>query len=108
MRERNGNDIWKGLYEFPLLEDTAPAKEDESLKKFNKSKIIIDQKSKVFKHVLTHQTIYSQFYILEVKESKYFDKIRKESRCVPYKKTDIKKLPKSVLINKFLNEYIFT
>ena len=107
MKERSGQDIWKGLFEFPLVEDKKEKDYAEIIERFNKAEINVDRESKVFKHILTHQTIYSKFYVISIKELRDFNKILKDSKCKPYNQHEIKKLPKSVLINKFLEEYIF-
>ncbi len=68
IRQRKGNDIWKGLYEFPLIETSSPAGYPELIKTeaFNKmlnikSCILINiYRSKP--HKLSHQTIYPVFY----------------------------------------------
>lgn len=107
LRERKGDDIWKGLYEFPFIEADYLHNVDEIVNKLNKQKIIVDKSSKTFKHILTHQTIFAQFWILEIKDEKYFDKLLIDNNSLQFSKKQIKILPKPVLINKFLEEYIF-
>ena len=53
IRRRGKGDIWQGLWEFPVK---------ESLENDIKNAILI--KSNV-KHILTHQIIYADFYLLE-------------------------------------------
>jgi len=107
MKERTGKDIWKGLFEVPMVEAKNIKSKDELLKEFNEKKIIIDKKSKTFKHVLTHQTIFAKFYVIEVPDLKYFNNMQRTLASVIYNKKQLKTLPKPVLINNFLEEYIF-
>ena len=65
---RNGKDIWKGLYDFPLIERTSVV-EINTLKKseewhfWNTQYLFEDEVflSNPYKQQLTHQTIYGQF-----------------------------------------------
>ncbi|HOO42745.1 MAG TPA: A/G-specific adenine glycosylase [Bacteroidales bacterium] len=68
IRQRTGNDIWKGLYEFPLVETSLPAGYPELIqtKAFQK---ILDISSctliNIYRskpHKLSHQIIYPVFY----------------------------------------------
>lgn len=66
--QRVKEDIWKGLYEFPLVETREPVSLDELLKNAdvrdlltNDQSLAIDSPSSVL-HVLSHQRIYANFY----------------------------------------------
>jgi len=70
IRKREGTDIWKGLYDFPLIETIHPV----SLTKLKKmpgwkdifgstGPEIIDH-SAICRHILTHQVIYARFYLV--------------------------------------------
>lgn len=65
--QRGANDIWQGLYEFPLLEFQEETSGDQLLEKaaahwdIVADSIVAVQFSKVEKHNLTHQTIYAVF-----------------------------------------------
>lgn len=72
IRRRDGKDIWKDLYEFPLFESGNPmpdnpgffagrAKKLLGRQAFSKMKI-----SKIYKQELTHQTIHARFSILRI------------------------------------------
>lgn len=111
--QRTDNDIWKGLYEFPLLEqeypldpsavaEVAKAKTAEIVKG-NPTKIEVAQP---LVHKLTHRTIVATFVRL------YFDQqaelINKKYSAV--KEEELKKYPVSRLIDKYLtkSEYLFS
>ena len=72
IRKREKKDIWQGLYEFPLIET---AKATNSIELFNtkewksltgKGEVNILYHSPVIKHLLSHQTIYATFYVLDI------------------------------------------
>lgn len=67
--KRNGNDIWKGLYQFPLIEAEkflSPKKlsEHSLLKNISSSKKIKLSASEEFTQLLSHQKIHAKFFIL--------------------------------------------
>lgn len=68
--KRQESDIWKGLYEFLLIESEtellpeAFIKHKTFIKHADKSsKMVLI--SKVFKHVLSHQHLYARFYVVQ-------------------------------------------
>lgn len=75
IEKRNEKDIWKGLYQFPLVETNTYQSEADFVKSwkkssfFSKKKISIKGISKVMKHKLTHQTIFAQFFRVELPAS---------------------------------------
>jgi A/G-specific adenine glycosylase len=107
MKERKNKDIWQGLFEFPVIETDALQTVDEMLAELNKRKITIENQSKVYKHILSHQTIYAQFSLISVNEQKYFNKLLIDNNSLHFSEKQIKILPKPVLITKFLEDYIF-
>lgn len=72
LKRREGSDIWKGLYEFPLIETEHKMTFEELMKLeayqrlLKKAEHVQLTKSKECKHVLSHQVIYASFYRLEV------------------------------------------
>lgn len=74
LHKRTEKDIWKNLYEFPLIETpekTAPAvlmKSPEWKTVFGKTKLQVANVSNEYKHQLSHQTIYAVFYDIKLKE----------------------------------------
>ncbi|MDD2284399.1 MAG: NUDIX domain-containing protein, partial [Paludibacter sp.] len=86
LQRRTGNDVWKNLYEFPLIEADRLLEESEIFQHsyFSKitagisSEISISLLSAPLKHVLTHQQIYAQCFIVEIKEeSKFLEQFEK-------------------------------
>lgn len=76
LQRRISNDVWKNLYEFPLIETDHLLDERELYQHeyFNKisegiqSAITIKLLSVPFKHVLTHQQIFAQCFLVELNE----------------------------------------
>ena len=105
MKKRTDKDIWHGLYDFALVETKRlvdPEKlfrEDETLKKFRKGKL--SEISGIYKHVLSHQLIYSRF--IQVVLSQDVDLNGSGLKFYSLKK--VAELPKPVLISKFLSDY---
>lgn len=73
LRKRTKKDIWKMLYDFPLIETTAEKSETEiinspgwkeMLRKTESFRII--HTSKLYKHILTHQRIYARFFRIKI------------------------------------------
>ena len=102
LTERKGKGIWEGLYEFPLLESLSEIDENKvinsdlfqeifksetTLSLFNKKEII---------HKLSHQHIYTKFWIVKTEEL--------STKTI--KLDNIKTYPVPVLISNFLKEYL--
>lgn len=68
IRKRTGNDIWKGLYEFPLIETPGPVSGVAELVALPDFKRIAGAPERVrllrggIKHVLSHRVIYADLY----------------------------------------------
>ena len=109
MRKREGKDIWKGLYDFPLIEMSRPQKTEmiirqaEELLSLSK-KLKIDDSSPTYRHVLSHQILHARFIFMQFsqKQSEYIKLKKDEGRF--YTKASIHKLPKPILINRYLQD----
>ncbi len=105
MKKRNEKDIWHGLYDFYLVERSRPADaekifgEDKDLKKLSGRKKI-SEISNIYKHVLSHQIIYSRFIQLKLSESPTLN----GSELKFYSLKRVAELPKPVLISRFLTD----
>lgn len=88
LKRREGNDIWKGLYEFPLIETGERMTFEELVKSEVFQKLFAESghmqlaKSKECKHVLSHQVIYASFYQLDVDQFSNGEYLRVESSCL--------------------------
>lgn len=73
LNKRTGDDIWKNLYELPLVETDYKLtlddlQETEAFAKMfdNVGKVVIRPMGMTLKHVLSHRIIYANFYIVEI------------------------------------------
>lgn len=61
---RDGNDIWRGLYEFPLIETPAEAEFETLPLPF--ADFVLRRSVRMPKHVLSHRIIHAVFHRIEV------------------------------------------
>ncbi|GAB4125834.1 MAG: A/G-specific adenine glycosylase [Raineya sp.] len=92
LRKRRAGDIWKNLYEFYLLE----LQEKKELENLHNA-------SEIFKHQLTHQTLWVKFAHFRV-EQNYPNNI--DANLEWYSIKEVLDLPKPILIAKYLEEYL--
>ena len=86
---RNAKDIWKNLYQFPLIETSAIIGSKELTsnvlwKEWIPQKFELIGKSRIYKQTLTHQNIFAAFWRIRIKEfppqlPDFFVKVDKES-----------------------------
>ncbi len=109
LKRRMGKDIWKGLYDFYLVETKRNQKiermveEDKWLKKLSEMSTVEMGNRKV-KHVLTHQKIYARFVLLDFGKSFQPNGWLKNTDLKLYSLREIRLLPKPILISRFLDE----
>jgi len=66
IHRRGEGDIWQGLYEFPLFESEKKLNEKQILELIEVSESdVVESISEEFKHVLSHQRIYSRFVLVK-------------------------------------------
>jgi A/G-specific adenine glycosylase len=102
LQKRSANDIWKNLYEFPLIESDKSVSVDKILSsvKFRslfpmKHKLV--SKSEKITHKLTHQIIYAQFIQINVEGNINIVNLPE------IKLSELKTLPVSRLTDKYLS-----
>ncbi len=72
LNKRTANDIWKGLYGFPLIETKNKIDETEILSSaelktiLEKNKFHVRAVSKYYKHILSHQQLNARFIEIEI------------------------------------------
>jgi len=115
LRKRAGQDIWKNLYDFPLLEKNHKISKEKMVEEVssylfaalkNNPQVKI---SKEYKHILTHQIISARFYTIRLNDSKQFRKINLLNGNI-WDSADLKNIhqyPVPRLIEKFLKNYQF-
>ncbi len=108
IEKRNGKDIWKGLFQFPLIETTRNISSGKVLKMpvtrqfFGDDEIEINEITSSVKHRLTHQQITARF--IRITHS------LKDLRLAPghliVKKNELKKFPFPKLITNYLKNQL--
>lgn len=96
MQKRIENDIWKNLWEFPLIEDKrllSPSEVKHSLLEADKGKLVPAPKD--VRHILTHQVIHARYF--------YVDKLPANTEALVWQHKPLEfGLPVSRMIEKFL------
>jgi A/G-specific adenine glycosylase len=115
LKKRSGQDIWKNLYDFPLIEKsgkTVQRKMVQELSDYTGINLMDHQQikiSKEYRHILTHQVISARFYTIILNDLKKFKKISSMNGnnldSVELKK--INEYPVPRLIEKFLKNNLF-
>jgi A/G-specific adenine glycosylase len=102
MKKRSGNDIWKGLYDFYLIETPRPLlKPEQMLKKeigtnyFNGEGFTRFHHQ--YKHVLSHQVVLARFMVTNAVPAKHLG-------LTKFTRKTIETLPKPTLITRFLKD----
>ncbi len=107
IQQRTGKGIWQKMYEFPLIQATEPIpkKEINSLQMF---KSLVGTQKHTFEkwneefilHKLSHQHLYTNFYIIEMHEA---PAITQEQKIVSL--DELLQYPVPVLINNFIEDF---
>ncbi|MBE6288475.1 MAG: A/G-specific adenine glycosylase [Mediterranea massiliensis] len=109
INKRVGNDIWKGLFELPLVETTTDVAEEDfmalpqvqALLANGETPITVRMLSRGVKHVLSHRVIYANFYEFVLpEETRSFAAYRK----IPIADLHHYAVPR--LIQAFLEKYL--
>jgi A/G-specific adenine glycosylase len=108
IKKRTENDIWRGLYDFPLIEaEKLFSKEEfienEQVKTLFKDidKIIINNFSTTYKHILTHRKIFAQFIEIEISQSSE----TLENQFVKINLSEVSNYPLPRLIERYLEDF---
>ena len=106
MQERKDKDIWKGLYDFLMIESAEPVDSPDAF--FDNASIHsmlikgrIREIPRVYYHMLTHQKLHVRFWWVDVPESSDF--ILPEGLSF-YSPDEIHALPKPILVDTVLKE----
>ena len=105
MKKRTEKDIWQGLFDFFMLEESEPAKFEVLIERFNAINCLHLQAedfaiSDNYKHILSHQIINAKFIFLKGSSKNFL----KEPFAF-YTTKKIEELPKPVLISRFLSDF---
>jgi len=109
LRKRKTRDIWRGLFEFFLIEtDSVSDFADLPLPHFldrQKENWYLLGESKTYKHLLSHQTIFCKFYSISASQE-FRSNPSELGEYLLFSEDEIYNLPKSILIDRYLGEKI--
>lgn len=109
MCERSGKDIWKGLYDFYLIETKEPVDSpddlagEETLRRLL-AQGLLREVPKLYSHILTHQRLQARFWWIDLQPDSHIDLPQGMSF---YSKSAVEVLPKPILIDTVLKEENF-
>lgn len=108
INKRTGNDIWKNLFELPLIETASSVTEEELLalpefiKLFDKEEVpVVRSICRNVKHVLSHRVLYANFYEVVLQE-----KTKSFSSYLKIKTNELEQYAVPKLIHAFLEKYV--
>ncbi len=109
MKERTTKDVWKGLYDFVLVETQQEADSPDELAGetrwadwMGKGRLSLPQKTYV--HLLTHQRLHVKFWRVVLPAA---GAVELPEGYAFYTDTQVYELPKPILIDNFIKEQIF-
>ncbi len=105
VQQRGENDIWQGLYEFPLLETPEPLEDVELLNGLTAASLwnsgaVLKQTVVLKPHLLSHQKLMASVLCVELSTRKGLQDREREW----VGETRLKQLPMPVLLRKYLNQ----
>jgi A/G-specific adenine glycosylase len=106
LQKRENNDIWHSLYEFPVIETPKQISKEKGMDLFiekhglnagikNAMKV-----SKIYRHILSHQTIHARFFIVHLNKASFL-----KNGYLPVSIQEIGSYAIPRLIDLFLKEY---
>ena len=108
INKRTGNDIWRNLFEFPLIETPEAVSEEEFPALPELRAMVAEGETPIVrlvcrdvKHVLSHRVIYANFYMVDLPEnSQSFTSYQK------IKADELEQYAVSRLVHAFIEKYI--
>lgn len=109
LQQRTGKGIWRGLYEFPLIESPREENEESFVENAEMKKIFKNKKFTLYnqvpiKHVLSHQKLFAKFWIIPCEN---LPKQGFEKAIVATNVSELHQYPVPVLLEKFIGDFGF-
>lgn len=107
VQKRTARDVWKNLYEFPLIETDTPQSLKEIMSKDAFQSLFSEKSNYTFhhklslRHVLSHQVIHADFYHVQTDTPLSLSRTR-EPLLLRIKSKNLSDYPVSRLIHKYL------
>ncbi|MDI9605089.1 MAG: A/G-specific adenine glycosylase [Bacteroidota bacterium] len=105
IQQRTGNDIWRNLYEFPLIETNKPIELEALLQNDEYNQLLGETASHaidgpfMYKHLLTHQHIHANFYRVTLEKGAVH---ALQNQYVQIAEEEMKRYPISRLMHKYM------
>ncbi|PRZ02189.1 A/G-specific adenine glycosylase [Marinilabilia salmonicolor] len=108
INKRTGQDIWKGLYQFPLIETPGPASSNDIEKELKNKNTGFSGIKKLLekRHLLTHQELHTSFYRVEITTEEFLSRWTDETSFQSIPITQIKEIPFPQLIAENLSKLL--
>ncbi|UII34136.1 A/G-specific adenine glycosylase [Fulvivirga ulvae] len=112
LKQRKGNDIWRGLFDYLLFEDKEFRDFDWIIHNYDHLSELLPYIKEVnvsagYKHVLTHRRLHARFFTIELSEGTEVANMITRLGLQFFDHEDIHQLPKPVLVSRYLNDTIF-
>lgn len=109
MRQRTAKDVWQQLYDFYLVETESNV---QSIDYFSDNQTLtslfsqttLTPPSRIFTHILSHQRIQAQFWVLEAPPD---TKLNLPPELTFFNEDEIENVPKPVLVTSYWKEEFF-
>jgi A/G-specific adenine glycosylase len=106
IKKRDENDIWKGLYEFPLIEHEEKLSDELLHKKLNDLGLAFVEKSNYTKHLLSHQNLYACSIACSLKNKQSKEKVDASfAALIQVNKNDLEQYAFPKLLEKLMNNF---
>ncbi len=102
LQKRTNNDIWKGLFEFPLIETESKAslktisQRDEWKSLFPDNEVHITGKPETIKHQLSHQQLLITFHQIKINGGNNSESKLSQFKCIPVSDIALYAVPKVI------------
>lgn len=108
LNKRTGNDVWKNLYELPLIEteeavDWSELKQTLDFKVFfgEEENMVVDAAQIKLKHVLSHRIIYASFYRVTLQSD-----LPVANHFIKIKQNELHQYPISRLVDRYFESIL--
>jgi A/G-specific adenine glycosylase len=109
MRQRTDRDVWQQLYDFHLIETERLISSLDELPGLLAlmpilSQAIVTAPTRIYTHILSHQRIQAQFWVLQISPDKG---VELPEKLIFLSHEEIENVPKPVLITSYWKEQFF-
>lgn len=103
--KRRTETIWKGLFEFLLIEKSEP-ESMETIRFLQNHSLEIAHRSLTYKHLLSHRKLWVTFYHVQLPDRELFKKLAVSHGLTSFSEEDVVNLPRPKIIVNYLQEAV--